>query len=329
MLVSCQVEEYVSITAAPDLARRWGWFVERDWPVDEQELRPQSSSIADVTGDGRPRLVVGHWDGAAWATLVLDVIGSQATGATTRIEGRYFWGCADLDGDGVAELIVSPEAQRRPGGVGTIELVDARTGDILASCAEVRLVTTDDDDLPAHRTFHAERRGAVVLQGNLVLIERSGRTVLWDGERTKPLWHEPVLRIDDRGGRACLTDTTGAVVVLDDDLLAEATITLNGRAPALLLWSPTGGTAQVVVDTARGELEGWDHDDGEPVLSWRVDGDPGRVASRRSRHPLADRRPLDDRRFSRHGLHPHDRESSAGMVGGVPRSGRAGARVRR
>lgn len=270
VLVSCQVEEYVSVTSAPDLARRWGWFVERDWPVDEQELRPQSSSVAIVTDDGRPRLVVGHWDGATWSTLVLDVLGPAASGATTRIDGRYFWGTADLDGDGIAELIVSPEPHRRPAGTGTVEIVDARTGLATASMHDVRLVTTDDDELPAHRTFHAERRAAVVLHDDIVLVDTNGTTLLWNGERTRELWPKPVVRVDDRGGHVCLTDADGVVAPLDEDLAAIGTVFPGGRTPAVLLWSP--GAPQVVVDTAGGFLEGWTD---EPALAWRVPGDRG------------------------------------------------------
>ena len=75
ILVSCQVEEFAVLTRRTrdgGWRRRDGWFVEKDWPADERELRPQPSSLADLRGDGRPLLVVGLWQDGRWQTLVLD-----------------------------------------------------------------------------------------------------------------------------------------------------------------------------------------------------------------------------------------------------------------
>lgn len=276
VLVSCQVEEYVSITAAPRLSRRWGWFVERDWPVDEQELRPQSTSVADVIGDGRPRLVVGHWDGSTWTTLVIDVIGEDSTGETIRVPGAYFWGCADLDGSGVPSLILSRESTRAPAERGDLEIVDARTGDVRARRHAVHLVTSTDDELPPHRTFHADRRGASVVGGSVVVVDPDGRTVLWNVDGARELWPTPIIRVDDRGGRVVITDATGAVAALDDSLAVEAVVHAEGRTPGVLLWGAESGAPNAVVTTAVGMIEGWIWTSASPRIDWSA---PGRRAS--------------------------------------------------
>lgn len=263
VLVSCQVEEYVAITSSTHgLSRRWGWFIEKDWPVDEQELRPQTTSIADVMGDGRPRLVVGHWNGSTWATLVLDVIGEAATGARQVFEGRYFWGCADLDGDGIPELVTSLEHLRQPSGTTQVEVIDPRSGVVVGSFADARIVTTSDDELPSDRTFHAERRGAATVPlstggRQLVLMLPDGTTALWSPtEGSRPLWHRPLVRVDDRPGGVLITDVDGSVVALDGELRPVAVLEPAGRTPRCLLWK-TGGSVALIAETSQGTVRGW------------------------------------------------------------------------
>lgn len=303
VLVSCQVEEYAAVTAADGgLRRRWGWFVEKDWPTDTQELRPQTTSVAQVRGDGRPRLVVGHWDGSTWTTLVLDVVGPASDGSRERIPGRYFWGTADLDGDGVPEIITSVESERRPGSRTRLEAVDGRTGRVVAAVDDVAVVTVDDETLPPDRVFHADRRGAATLvdaggRVGLVLVDAEGRTVWWHPGATRDgaptvLLDRPVARVDDRPGGRAVAEADGTVHLLGGDLSVTAALVLHGRSPRpLLRRSPDG--VEVVVDHAGGRLSAhaadgprWSARAGSAALCRRADGtdvlvsvDPGADSS--------------------------------------------------
>lgn len=283
VLVSCQVEEYVAVTStAPTLARRWGWFVERDWPTDLQELRPQVTSVADVRGDGSPLLVFGHWDGDAWATVLVDPRRGVPGGEVARLPGRYFWGCEDLDGDGVPEIVVSVEAERAPASFGRVEVYDARTSRCVGRRDDVAVVTSSDSDLPPAVAFHAERRGAVALTGpdgrrGLVLVDRqSGRTQWWspgrETDQRRVLWERPVVRVDERHGAVALTDRDAQVVRLGPDLVPGAVVPVEGSSAQPLCWYGTTGFG-VAVGTAQGTVDLWSHDDeGVLRLLSRLDG---------------------------------------------------------
>jgi hypothetical protein len=266
VLASCQVEEYVSVTSSEGgLARRWGWFVERDWPTDLQELRPQVTSLADVRGDGRPLLVVGHWDGGSWTTLLIDPMRGMDDGPLLRLPGRYFWGCADLDGDGVAELIVSTEARRIPAPSTALEVVDARTLEVIDSVAGIGLVTSGDSELPRQIAFHALRRSPVVLDGpdgRAGLVLTDGRDTVWwspsrgAAARRTVICPAPAQRIDVRRGRRVLTDDVGLLHVLDADLAVTRVISVLGSSSQPLTWQGAGG-AGIVTPTFAGTVELW------------------------------------------------------------------------
>ncbi|MFY7951843.1 MAG: FG-GAP repeat domain-containing protein, partial [Armatimonadaceae bacterium] len=133
VVVSCQVEEYIGVVrnrGGKAFELVWSRFVENDLPYDTKELRPQVDSVADVDGDGLPELVLGLFNDAGdqkWRTVVIDLL--QGWDARKReIPGRYFWGCRDIDGDSVADILVSDEAQRRTGDVTRLAVIDGRTG---------------------------------------------------------------------------------------------------------------------------------------------------------------------------------------------------------
>ena len=101
VMVSCQVEEYIQLLKnnGSRFEKKWGKFIEKDWPEDDRELRPQVTSLSDITGDGTIEMVLGLWDNGAWSTVVIDPLtGFEAQRAT--LPGYYFWGCDDVTGEG-------------------------------------------------------------------------------------------------------------------------------------------------------------------------------------------------------------------------------------
>ncbi|WP_116948921.1 outer membrane protein assembly factor BamB family protein [Jiangella endophytica] len=171
VMVSCQVEEYYAVTRVRDgaLSRAWGRFVEKDWPHDEQELRPQVTSVVERPGEN-PWLVTGHHDGTTWTTVIDDAV----TGArVAALPGHYLWGVTG------ALAVVSP-ATSRP--------LTGREPTLAVRLADLGVVATHpghpvvcgDDELPAEVSFHAERRSLVSLGGGLLTRLPSGEAAWWD-----------------------------------------------------------------------------------------------------------------------------------------------------
>lgn len=180
VMVSCQVEEYYSATAVRggELSRAWGRFVEKDWPHDEQELRPQVSSVVERPGE-HPWLVTGHHDGATWTTVVDDAV----TGERVRaLPGHYFWGATG------SLALVSPAVARTL--TGREPTLAVRLDDLAVVASHPgHPVVCGDDELPPGVSFHAERRSPVFLAGGLVTRLPSGEAAWWSpaGDASAPL----------------------------------------------------------------------------------------------------------------------------------------------
>jgi outer membrane protein assembly factor BamB len=138
VVVSCQVEEYISVlhnNAGKSLSATWARFVSRDYPVENIKMRPNTTSVADVNGDGRKELVLGLFNDTGdgrWHTLVFDTMKGY-NARLADLPDRYFWGCRDLDGDGRPEIVTSIEkaaAVTTPTG---LQAVDGRTGKDIAA----------------------------------------------------------------------------------------------------------------------------------------------------------------------------------------------------
>ncbi len=147
VVASCAVEEYVAVLkneGGKAFRFLWSRFVERDLPKDDYELRPQTTSVANVDGDGRKELVLGLFNltgDQRWHTVVLDAFGGWDA-RKLDLPDRYFWGCYDLNHDGIPEIITSEEKTRRNANTTTLHAVDGRTGKDVASLEGVSLVTS-------------------------------------------------------------------------------------------------------------------------------------------------------------------------------------------
>ncbi|MGC5198347.1 hypothetical protein, partial [Aphanothece microscopica] len=243
VLASCQVEEYVTVTDTRTFQPRWSWFVEKDWPDDQQELRPHTSSVADVLGLGRPQLIVSHWSNGRWRTRVLDVLSADPGGDPVEIEGAYCWGVIH-SADDAPLLVISRLDRRDRGGAHDVDAVDASTGVTRGSLVNVVPVISTDDELPPYRRFHADRSGVARLRHRngregVVVTRDDGVGIWWSpgstGEQFAILTSEPVARVDDREGRSSVTDVSGLITLLDPNLHPAGTLRVPGCNAEVLL----------------------------------------------------------------------------------------------
>lgn len=281
VVASCQVEEYAGVLlneGGQGFRPLWGRFIEHDLPRDDFELRPQTTSVVDLDGDGRPELVLGLFNESRdgrWRTVV---IAPLAGFAARRIElmDRYFHGCHDLDGDGRPELITSRETARRRGTTTTLVAVDGRTGSDRAMLEGGTLVTPARP-LPEGTGFFAERFTPWFVQppgeiGGLV-VRPAGSTVehVWrivDGQsvltRFEPSWLSRLVSV------ASPAEATGP---LDRQIQGDPGGT--GWAVSQPLVVEAEGRRELILERADGTLIGGVPDWGTPgalVRSWTCRG---------------------------------------------------------
>lgn len=138
VVVSCQVEEYISVlrnNAGKNLSVAWARFVSRDYPVENIKLRPNTTSVADVNGDGKKELVLGLFNETGdgrWHTLVFDTMKGY-NARLADLPDRYFWACQDLNGDGRPEIVTSIEKTGAVSAPAGLQAVDGRTGKDIAA----------------------------------------------------------------------------------------------------------------------------------------------------------------------------------------------------
>ncbi len=277
-LISCQVEEFIAISGLrPDgeLARRWGHFVEKDWPEDQLELRPQLSSLCDLRGNGKVELVLGFFDGKKWQTLIIDPKKSFDS-KRASLSGLYFWGAYDLDGDDIPELIVSKESRRRVSKRTTLLALSGKTLKPVASLKDAQVFTSSDSQLDDDTAFGANRKSPVYLKtgngkrGILVARNRKQKqyeTAFWGAApgtkiSTQHIAGPGFLRADFGAGHLLLSDSQGCIQRFDENLRPLGPkLQTQGRSCRPLLWR-SKQKRELIVDFANGTLVG-----GVPDLS--------------------------------------------------------------
>ncbi len=291
VLVSCQVEEYATVSRLGEggrIRKVWAHFIEKDWPVDDRELRPQVTSLADVDGDGRQELVLGLWDSGAWTTLVLDPL-KGFDFPKARLPGCYFWGNYDLDGDGAAEIVCSRESRRPPARVTTLLAVSGRTLEPVAELPGAAVFASSDSELGEDRHFMANRGNPVFItpkaapSGIAIRLFPEGRdsgVFLWGAKpggpfEAKPLAGPDFRRIDWRLGTLLLSTSRGGIQGFENSLAPRGDmIAASGRTAAPLVWED-GGRREIIFDEAGGKLRGVRSgplNAGEWADAWVVDG---------------------------------------------------------
>lgn len=239
--VSCQVEEFYSVTrVGTSMARAWGEFVEKDWPIDDQELRPQLTSLVERR-DSDPVLVVGHFDSSTWRTLVR----SASTGATvSTLDGYYFWGTVRSSDGPVA--VVSPATSRRLTGAEGLAALRLDGSQRRSPVRGLRPLTCSADELPPEVTFHAERH-------SLLTLVRDGVVGVLANDHGRVVWWAPA---DDRTVEVADVDATEGYPGLDDAVVIVAAGALYRITPDLEVTGPvqpSGRRPEVLAATVAGE----------------------------------------------------------------------------
>jgi len=290
VMAGCQVEEYLAVARNDGTALKmlWGQFVEKDWPADEKELRPQVTSLSDVQGNGKVELIIGLWENGAWKTAIIDPL-QGFTARRGELAGMYFWGCYDLNGDGIPEIIVSREAKRLPSRRTTLQALDGRTLQPVAELANAAILTSGNSPLPADRFFMAQRNNPVpvTMPGGYtgILVRRfAGDTedglYCWGATAGQAIAAQLVgasgcvMAVPQADG-LLLVHAVGYIERYDRDLqLQGRPVAVNGRFCRPLVWDE-GGKRELVFDVHGGRVQGGrpdlDHQ-GQMSGSWSVRG---------------------------------------------------------
>lgn len=113
---------------AERLSVKWRRDIEQN--IEQREKWPQVGPrpLADVTGDGRPELILNLFNDTGdgqWHAVALDAADGKAVWDLPR---RFVQGAADADGDGATELFTTTTNGELVHACGTIELLGAQNG---------------------------------------------------------------------------------------------------------------------------------------------------------------------------------------------------------
>jgi hypothetical protein len=146
IMIGTHVEEYIAVLhneQGQALSTAWTMFVEKDFPEDHRNLVAQPTSLVDINGDGKLELVLGLFNiegDQRWRTVAFDPLkGYEAQIAV--IYDRYFWGCYDMTGNGLPDIIVSPAGTGRAGPSSTVEAYDGQDFSLLSALNNMQLST--------------------------------------------------------------------------------------------------------------------------------------------------------------------------------------------
>jgi len=288
LTVACLVEEYYAAARnnGDGFTRLWGRAVEKDFPEDHRELQPRLSSVANPRRTGGPEVVLGLWEDGQWRTLVLEA----ATGkARSELDGCYFWGCADLNGDGRDEIVVSREAHRRPQQPATLLVLAGDTLQPIAELPSAGVFPSQSalrSSLPDDTAFLAMRRDPVFVplpEGGSAMLARvfnggePSATVAWGGPdmRVREIAGPGMIRADVQQGLLLLTDAGGRIHRYGADLRPTGeSLQVQGRTPSPLVWQ-VGDRTELVFDESGGKITGGAIDyngNGHLAGEWSVKG---------------------------------------------------------
>ncbi len=262
-----------------DFELAWARFVENDLPQDSRELRPQTSSVVDLDGDGQKEFVVGLFNVAGddvagdgkWHTVVFDAIQGWDE-RKLDLTDRYFWGCYDLNGDGRSELITSTEHDRRTASRTTIQAVDGATGRDIATLEHASLITPNRP-LPIDTAFYAIRATPIFVQtaaSDGLLVQTAEGEKLWRIEEEEsvlaPFAVSPMARLVHFGTQ--------------DRQLKNPQLQLGSPAPTVpdayhCLVSFAEGSSELIMARGDGTIEGGRPVFGKPGVltnAWSVKG---------------------------------------------------------
>lgn len=187
VVVSCQVEEYISVlhnNAGKSLSVAWARFISRDYPVENIKLRPNTTSVADVNGDGKKELVLGLFNETGdgrWHTLVFDTMKGY-NARLADLPDRYFWACCDLNGDGLSEIVTSTEKTGAVTAPTGLQAVDGRTMKDIAAVDGITLAMVGTKP-PLDTIYRANVTTLPYLTHSKgskgLLVGRNGREYVW------------------------------------------------------------------------------------------------------------------------------------------------------
>jgi len=187
VVVSCQVEEYISVlhnNAGKSLSVAWSRFVGLDYPAENIKMRPNTTSVADVNGDGKAELVLGLFNETGdgrWHTLVFDTMKGYSA-RLADLPDRYFWACCDLDGDGRPEIVTSTEKTGAVSAPTGLQAVDGRTMKDIAVVDGITLAMVDTK--PPLDTIYRAKVTTIPYLTDMngskgLLVGRNGREYVW------------------------------------------------------------------------------------------------------------------------------------------------------
>jgi len=187
-----------------------------------------------------------------------------------ELDGCYFWGCADLNGDGRDEIVVSREACRRPGQPTTLQVLAGETLQPIAELLAAGVFPSQyalRSPLPDDTAFLAMRRDPVFVslpEGGAAMLARvftgdePSATVAWGGVELegREIAGPRMIRADVQEGLLLLTDTGGRIHRYGADLRPTGeSLQALGRTPSPLLWRVEGRT-ELVFDESGGKVTG-------------------------------------------------------------------------
>ncbi len=257
-------------------------------------------SVADLDGDGKAELVYSRWDGAKWATRIVD---AQSGTLLHTLDGVGIEALADTDGDGKTEILVRDisSAERFPAH-STVKAYDydsrtagpvakswslerARVASVsyyvnrgVAAWMPIRVVA-DFDTSAAGVEVAVEQQDAVATNPARLLLVKGNGTVsaerVWDpGTMGEVLWYGDKLSSVSSAADLATFSNDGWLRSLKRDLSVTGSQRTGSYAGYSLVLPLTAEKSVIANLTSQRELRLYDgtrlQPGGEPVVSWRV-----------------------------------------------------------